>query len=156
VDDASPLDAPETDEAETTEPEAPIVDLPDGYGDTTTGIEPEPEAAPAEPELTAAPLAAPLDPEPEAVIVPTPVSGGVTPLRPKPYSKFLDETGNQVTADIFRDDNPMFTYVVTTQRVYEEWLTEGFHTPQSRLVYPRGAHVPRNIAADFLAHLDLL
>jgi hypothetical protein len=152
--DAAPLAPPEPEApAVEPEPEAPVVGLAPPTGDETTGLPPEPEPEPSEPELTAAPLAAPLDPETPAVIVPTPVTGGAAAPTPEIGARFIGEDGEPVTAESFREESPIFTYVVTTQRIYETWVPQGFVTPSTRLVYPRGAHVPRNVAAEFLANL---
>lgn len=138
-----------------------------GNDGASVNVESGPQTGnPAAPETTARPLAtipnespdaAPLDPPADHHLQRQPELGHPTSSTDQTYAEvggqtiagenlveLVNQAGDRVDIDdLFEDPGPRFTHMVAKERVYERFTYPNTSTVQKRLIFPKGAFVPR-------------
>lgn len=167
--------APAADSGEGTENEGDEATADSGSTNAaSTAVESGPQtgtAAPAEsarPPATIvnqSPDAAPLSPPADHATQTEPANGHTTSSTDQTYAevggrtiagenhiRLVDHKGDTIDPEaLFHDESPRHTHVVAAQRVSEEFSYPGSGRVVKRLIYPKGAHVPRGQAARIVA-----
>lgn len=154
-------DGAEGNDDETTPEDSGSTDAASGNVETGPGT-----GAPATPETGARPLAtipntapeaAPLSPPADHHLQTQPVDGYKTSSTDQTYAEvggrtiagenlvaLVNRAGEPVDiATLFEDPGPRFTHMVSTERVYEKFTYPNTKTVDKRLLFPKGALVPR-------------
>jgi hypothetical protein len=149
-----------TDGTDTTQPdEIAAPPTPDAAPPAPPVADPPPAPdAPAPPAAPTPPDAAPLTPPKQAAKSQTPPAAAgaanavVSVQAPGEHLGIVDHDGNPLGPDaLFQDEGDHFTWVTAVRRIYQHFRYAGIHkegaAPGRRLLYPAGAKVPRNEAA---------
>lgn len=129
-------------------PDGPHGDDPTRTADSTPAVRTDSPEEVARARSAAAPLEAPKGGV-EQNAQPNFVAGasGLRSLQGERHLGLIGEDDKKIdAASMFEDGDPALTYVTVKERVYEQFGFRGTVTPQTRLLYPKGARVSRDRA----------